>query len=135
MKVLALLGTYHRGGVMDRLADLVLEASRRAGAKVEKIHLSDLDIQYCRNCMVCWERPELKVGKCPIEDDVEPVLRKITRCGALLLGTPINAEPVQGGAGAARENPDAEIGERRRAGTGSGDSHLLWFPLFGVAFR
>ena len=90
MKVLALLGTYHEGGSMDLLADAVLEGAGSAGAKTEKIHLADLGIQYCRNCQNCWERPELKLGKCPIDDDVASVLRKITRCDALVLGTAIN---------------------------------------------
>lgn len=90
MKVLALLGTYHSEGSMDLITDAVLEGARSAGAKTEKIHLVDLDMRYCRNCQACWERPELKLGKCPIDDDVNSVLRKIRRCDALVLGTAIN---------------------------------------------
>lgn len=90
MKVLALMGTYRRGGNTETLVDAVLHGARQAGANTEKIHLMDLDIRYCRNCLQCWKRPELKLGKCPIEDDVASVLRKITRSDGLILATPIN---------------------------------------------
>lgn len=90
MKVLALVGSYRKGGHTDFLVDKVLDGATKSGANTEKIFLMDLDIQYCRNCMQCWQRPELKLGKCPIEDDVAPVLRKITRADGLVLATPIN---------------------------------------------
>lgn len=90
MKALALVGSYHKDGSTNMLVDEVLEAAESAGAKTEKIFLTDLEIEHCRNCQSCWERPELKIGKCPIEDDVEGVLRKIIRCDSMVLATPIN---------------------------------------------
>ncbi len=90
MKVLALLGTYHEGGSMDLLTDAVLDGATSVGARTEKIHLVDIDMRYCRNCQKCWERPELTLGKCLIDDEVSSVLRKITRCDSLVLGTAIN---------------------------------------------
>lgn len=90
MKILAIMGTYRKDGTTNRLVETALRGAERAGASTEKIFLTDLEMAYCRNCIKCWERPELKLGKCPLEDDVAGVLRKISRADGLILATPTN---------------------------------------------
>ena len=90
MKVLAMLGTYHAGGNLERLTDAVLGGAREVGAETEKHLLRDYTIAFCRNCRACWSDPEARLGKCVIEDDMAGLLQKIADSDVLILGSPIN---------------------------------------------
>lgn len=88
--VLAIVGTYRKGGVTDRLSDAVLQAAADAGARTEKIYLIDKTIQYCTNCRTCTQQPGEQPGQCVIEDDMAEILEKIQAADALVLAAPTN---------------------------------------------
>ena len=70
---------------------LVAEALRGAeskGAKTELIHLAGLQLTGCNSCLYCKSKNAIK-GKCTIQDDLTPILKKIENCDALIIGTPI----------------------------------------------
>jgi multimeric flavodoxin WrbA len=89
-KVLAIIGSYRKGGIIDRAIDEVLAAARAEGAEIGKIHLAEKRIEYCANCRVCTQQPGLRRGKCIIDDEMDSILAEIERADGLVLGSPMN---------------------------------------------
>lgn len=83
-RVLGIVGSPRRGGNTDILVDHILRGSADAGARVEKVHLSDLSIAPCQACYSCET-----TGRCMHEDDMENLFEKMDACGVWVLGTPV----------------------------------------------
>jgi hypothetical protein len=88
--VLAIIGSYRKGGVVDTAVDAVLEGAHENGANVRKIYLIDQHIEYCRNCRNCTQEAGAARGKCAIEDDMAGILKEIEEADAIVLGSPVN---------------------------------------------
>ena len=84
-RILAVLGTYRRGGVLDSIVDEVLAGARERGAETEKVYLLDKHVEFCTNCRSCTQQPGPVRGKCVIEDDMESILTQIEAADALVL--------------------------------------------------
>ena len=86
MKILALVGSPRKGGNTDLLVDQVIAGAKHQNGQVvvEKIFVSDLDLQFCRGDASCR-----KTGECIISDDMAEVLDKIRHVDALVLGSPL----------------------------------------------
>ncbi|MDD1770784.1 MAG: flavodoxin family protein [Methanomassiliicoccales archaeon] len=82
--VVGLLGSPRIGGNCDVMLDAALEGAREAGAKVKKVELARLDIEFCRACNSCFE-----TGECAQEDEMEEVYSLLERADGLLLCSPI----------------------------------------------
>lgn len=65
-KVVAIVGSYRKGGTVDTAVDAVLAGAREHGAETKKIYLIDQHIEYCRNCRSCTQDPGETRGKCVI---------------------------------------------------------------------
>jgi NAD(P)H-dependent FMN reductase len=89
-KVIAIIGSYRKGGTVDTLADAVLAGAREHGAETSKIYLVDQHIEYCRNCRQCTQEESPVRGECAIHDDMLAVLTEIHRADAVVLGSPVN---------------------------------------------
>lgn len=83
-RVLGIVGSPRRGGNTDILVDHILRGSVGAGARVEKVHLSDLSIAPCQACYSCET-----TGRCMHEDDMENLFEKMDASGVWVLGTPV----------------------------------------------
>ncbi len=83
-RALGIVGSPRRGGNTDILVDHILRGSADAGARVEKVHLSDLSIAPCQACYSCET-----TGRCTHEDDMEDLFEKMDACGVWVLGTPV----------------------------------------------
>jgi multimeric flavodoxin WrbA len=83
-RVLGIVGSPRRGGNTEILVDEVLRGAEEAGAQVEKVILSKLDIRPCRGCNACK-----KAGKCTQQDDMHALLEQMKRSQVWVLGTPI----------------------------------------------
>lgn len=90
MKVTAIVGSYHKKGIIDSVIDEILAASVEEGADVTKIYLVDKQIEFCENCRQCTQVKELKRGKCPLNDDMSSILDEIDLSDAIILGSPMN---------------------------------------------
>jgi len=84
MRVLGVVGSPRRGGNTDVLVDNVLKGARDAGATVEKVMLSDLQIAPCQACYSCET-----MGQCIHADDMEGLFEKLHASGVWVLGTPV----------------------------------------------
>jgi NAD(P)H-dependent FMN reductase len=92
--VVAIVGSYRRGGITDQAVDAVLEGAREHGAKTEKIYLIEQRIEFCRNCRMCCQIPGPERGECVHQDDLELVLQKLEDASAVVLGSPVNYHNV-----------------------------------------
>lgn len=88
--VLALVGSYRKGGTIDSLVDEVLASAQKEGAHTRKIYLIDKQIEFCTNCRTCTQEPGANRGTCIHHDDMEELLDAIEAADALILGSPMN---------------------------------------------
>lgn len=89
-KVVAIIGSYRKGGTVDTAVEAVLAGAREHGAETKKIHLLDKHIEYCRNCRDCTQTAGEARGRCAIRDDVVAILSEIESADAVVLGSPVN---------------------------------------------
>lgn len=89
-RVVAIVGSYRRGGITDQAVDAVLEGARENGAHTEKIYLIEQQIEFCRNCRMCTQVDGPARGECVHQDDLESVLRRVEDATAVVLGSPVN---------------------------------------------
>lgn len=82
--VLGLAGSPRRGGNTDLLLEQALAGAESEGAVVERLLLSTLDIRPCRHCDGC-----LETGICIVNDDMQPIHRKLREVDRLVLAAPI----------------------------------------------
>ncbi|MBL7131906.1 MAG: flavodoxin family protein [Candidatus Omnitrophica bacterium] len=84
MYVLGINGSPRIGGNTDILLDKALEGAKSKGAKTKKIILNKLKFSACQEC------DNLKDdGSCIIEDDMQPIYKKIEDADAIILASPI----------------------------------------------
>jgi putative NADPH-quinone reductase len=91
MKVVAILGTYRKGGVTDSAVDAVLAGAQSAGAQTDKIYLIDKHIEFCDNCRACCQKPGPQRGKCGYQDDMASILDTVEGADAIVFAGPMNA--------------------------------------------
>jgi hypothetical protein len=90
MKIVAIVGTYRKGGVVDTTVDEILAAAEEKGAETQKIYLIDQQIEFCTNCRTCTQPPGLKRGACIHDDDMAVILDAVEKADALVIGSPMN---------------------------------------------
>ena len=83
-RVLGIVGSPRRGGNTEILVDEVLVGTEEAGALVEKVILTKLDISPCLACDACRDTDE-----CVQQDDMSEVLEKMHGSQVWVLGTPV----------------------------------------------
>jgi multimeric flavodoxin WrbA len=89
MKALAILGSRDPRGKTAALTQALLDGLEEKGAAAEKIFLTSLDLEVCRQCEndgwgVC--RSE---GRCVIEDDFDEVVQGIDDADVVIFSTPV----------------------------------------------
>lgn len=94
MKILAIVGSYRKGGSSDSAVEEILAGAREAGANTGKIYLVDKHLEYCTNCRNCTQQPGEEPGRCLMEDDMSGLLAEIETADALVLASPVNVGTV-----------------------------------------
>ncbi|MGA2834093.1 MAG: flavodoxin family protein [Terracidiphilus sp.] len=89
-KVVAIVGSYRKGGAIDAAVEAVLEGAREKGAQTHTIYLTDQHLEFCTNCRKCTQPPGEERVKCGQQDDLEPILKEIEAADAVVLGSPVN---------------------------------------------
>ncbi len=89
-KVVALVGSYRKGGVVDSLTDEVLAAARARGAEVVKVFLMDKKIEFCTNCRSCTQTEGVEPAPCVQKDDMDGILDMVEKADALIIASPVN---------------------------------------------
>ncbi len=96
MKVLAVNGSPRKKWNTATLLEKALAGAASQGAETELVHLYDLDYRGCTSCFACKLKGGVSYGKCAMRDGLTPLLEKIARVDALLLGSPIYFGTVTG---------------------------------------
>jgi multimeric flavodoxin WrbA len=96
MKVLAINGSPRKKWNTAMLLGKALEGAASSGAQTELIHLYDLDFKGCTSCFACKLKGGKSNGKCAMKDGLTPVLDKLSKADAFVLGSPIYFGTVTG---------------------------------------
>ena len=90
MRVLGFLGSPHVNGRSAKLLKKALEGAASSGAEVKEFDLVKMNIKYCTGCGVCWtSKPELKIGTCPLKDDVTAILEEYVAADGYFYASPV----------------------------------------------
>ena len=90
VKVIGIVGSYRKGGIVDRTVGEILKAASVRGAATETIYLTDRHIEFCKNCRTCTQGGGPARGTCVHRDDMDDILSKIEEAGAIVIGSPVN---------------------------------------------
>lgn len=96
MKVIGINGSPRKQWNTATLVSKALEGAASLGAATELVHLYDLNFKGCKSCFACKTRGGKSYGKCPINDDLAPVLENIATADAIVIGSPIYFANVTG---------------------------------------
>lgn len=89
-KVVAIVGSYRRGGMIDSAVEAILEGAREKGAQTHTIYLAAQHLAFCKNCRQCTQEPGSERGKCEQQDDLEAILAEIETADVVVLASPVN---------------------------------------------
>jgi NAD(P)H-dependent FMN reductase len=89
-KVVAIVGSYRKGGTIDTAVQAILEGARENGAETQTIYLTEKHVEFCANCRRCTQAPGLQRGQCVQQDDLQAILDEVEAADAVVLGSPVN---------------------------------------------
>ena len=90
-RILAINGSYRRGGVIDQALEAACAAAAAEGAAAETVLLAEKNVEFCTNCRACTQRPGEKRGDCPLSDEMAALLDRAEAADCLILAAPVNA--------------------------------------------
>ncbi len=90
-KIYAINGSPRKNGNTIKLLEEALKGAKDSDNNIETeiIHLYDLNYTGCKSCFECKRIGGANYGKCPIKDDLLPVLEKLSNADAIIFGSPI----------------------------------------------
>ena len=100
MKVYAINGSPRKNKntatLLQKALDGVKEAAKDKEVETEIINLYDLNYTGCKSCFACKRVGGASYGKCPVKDDIQEVLEKVSQADGLILGSPIYFGTITG---------------------------------------
>lgn len=96
LKVVAVNGSPRKNWNTATLLEKALAGAAASGAEVEMVHLYDLDYRGCMSCFACKAKGGQSYGACAMRDGLTPLLERIARADALVLGSPVYFGTVTG---------------------------------------
>lgn len=89
MTVVAINGSPRKKWNTAMLLEKALEGAASEGAETELVHLYDLDFKGCTSCFACKLKDGKSYGRCAMRDGLTPLLEKLDKADAFILGSPI----------------------------------------------
>ena len=96
MKVIGINGSPRKTWNTATLLQKALAGAVSRGAETELVHLYDLGYRGCISCFACKTKDGPSYGRCAVKDGLTPLLEKIGRLDAMILGSPIYYGTVTG---------------------------------------
>jgi multimeric flavodoxin WrbA len=96
MKVIALNGSPRKNWNTATLLQKALDGAATQRAETEMFHLYELNYKGCVSCFYCKTKNGRSYGRCAVKDDLNPILKKIEKADAIILGSPIYLGTVTG---------------------------------------
>ena len=99
MNFYAINGSPRKKGNTAEVLEKALEGVHSAlpAAKIELIHLSDLNFTGCRSCFACKRKGGASYGRCAVRDGLTPLLEKLADADGIIFGSPIYFMGVSAG--------------------------------------
>jgi len=91
-KVLLISASPRENSNSDALCDAFMRGAQESGHHVEKIRLSEKDINYCTGCLACIHDP----GSCVQQDDMAEIHKKMLAADVMVLATPVYFHVMNG---------------------------------------
>jgi multimeric flavodoxin WrbA len=89
-KIIAIVGSYRKGGIIERAVEAVLQAAAEKGAETETIRLMDHPLEFCLNCRKCTQQAGPQRGTCVQQDEMGEILDRIEASHGIVLASPVN---------------------------------------------
>ncbi|MCX8043496.1 MAG: flavodoxin family protein [Desulfobacterota bacterium] len=90
MKVIGFLGSPRLSGICARLLDCALAGAASKGAEIKRFDLIKMDIRHCMGCCKCmFDDPSLKIGRCPLSDDMATILEEYLAADGYIMASPV----------------------------------------------
>jgi len=89
-KIVAIDGSYRRGGTISQAVEAAAGAARDGGAEVLVFRLAEKNVLFCDNCRACAQAHGTKRGSCPLADDMNEMLDAMEAADGLILAAPVN---------------------------------------------
>ncbi len=83
-KVVAVIGTARRSGLVSALCARLLDGAAERGAETRAINLYDYNVGHCRGCWACYEH-----GSCTQDDDFQALFEEVWQGDVIVLGSPV----------------------------------------------
>ncbi len=93
MNLLTIVASPRKGKATDTLVDKAIAGAKEASpdCTVKKLYLSDYEIRFCKNCLVCRDREtDEPVSECTIHDGMDEITKDVLASDALIFGTPVH---------------------------------------------
>ena len=88
-EILAINGSPRTKCNTATLLNNALEGAASQGAETELVHLYKLNFKGCISCFACKLINGESYGRCAVNDDLTPILKKAEEADAIILGSPI----------------------------------------------
>jgi multimeric flavodoxin WrbA len=89
MRLLAFNGSPRKKWNTAQLLEHAMKGAESEGAKTRLYHLYDLGFTGCTSCFACKRAGGKNYGHCAVNDGLRPVLAKVEKADAVLIGSPI----------------------------------------------
>jgi multimeric flavodoxin WrbA len=84
IKIIGISGSPRSGGNTEFIVKEALNEAKKEGLETEFLSLSGKSIKPCNACLSCK-----KIGHCIIQDDFEPIFKKMIDADGIILGSPV----------------------------------------------
>ena len=84
MRIIGIVASPRKGGNTETLTHMALDEIQKEGIETELISLAGKDIKPCDACGSCRN-----TNKCHIQDDFEPIYKKMIESEGFILATPV----------------------------------------------
>lgn len=91
LRIIALLGSPLPRGNTAQLLDRAIQGARDAGAEVEKIEVTNLNVRACREIFFCREHET-----CAMKDDMIGIYEKFRDIDGVIIATPVMTMGIPG---------------------------------------
>src|SRR5665647_1743077 len=89
VRILAINGSPRTKCNTATLLNNALQGAASQGAETELVHLYKLNFKGCISCFSCKLKDGESYGRCAVNDELTPILKKVEDADALILGSPI----------------------------------------------
>lgn len=90
MKIVAVNGSYRKGGLTDQVFEEMTARLEARGVEVDRMVLRDEPISFCLNCRECTQKPGEAPGECVQDDGFNAMVERLETADGYILASATN---------------------------------------------